>query len=235
MKILLLFCLLVFPLREEVDVQLDIPTRQHEIFYNYSNDNFSQQILHNNSENGVTAYIKNSNFFALNLNFRVIPNKQYISRLDPQLQDTVAELLENTFSFESYFKKVSLFLGNSIVYSELPLPQDPLSVIVNKRAECKGFSNLAQVLLDAVNIKNKAVKGFFLRNSNRRKPKDTNILIPIPHRWVEISLPDGAKFFYDPQYQRFSANYLTVRQDVDFKKVKRFKVNLVKKSKKIIN
>jgi hypothetical protein len=235
MKILLLVFFLVFPLREEVDVQLDIPTLQHEIFFDYSNDNFSQQILQNNGDNRVTAYIKNSNFYALNLNFRVIPDKKYIARLHPQLRDTVAALLENTISFESYFKKVSLFLGDSIAYSELPLPQDPLSVIENKRAECKGYSNLAQVLLDAVSIKNTAVKGFFLRNSDRRKPKETNILIPIPHRWIEISLPDGAKFFYDPQHQRFSANYLAVKQDVDFKKVKRFKVNLVKKSKKIIN
>lgn len=235
MKVLLLFFLLIFPLREEVNVLLDIPTRQHDIFFNYSNDNFSQQILENNTDNRVTAYIKNSNFYSLNLNFRVIPNTKFISHLHPVMRDTVMELMEDSFSFESYFKKVSLFLGRSITYSELPLPQDAVSVIQNKRAECKGYSNLAQVLLDAVSVENKAVKGFFLRNSDKRKPKETNILIPIPHRWVEISLPDGAKFFYDPQYQRFSANYLAVKQDVDFKKVKKFKVNLVKKSKKIIN
>lgn len=235
MKALLLFFFLVFPLREVVDVQLDIPTQQYDIFYNYSNDNFSQEVFYNNLNKGITVYVKNSNFYALNLNFRVIPDKKFISLLHPELQEIVTDFIKESLSFEDYFRKVSLFLRNSIAYSELPLPQDPTSVVINKKAECKGYSNLAQALLDAVGIKNKVVKGFFLKNSDRTKKEEANILLPIPHRWVEISLPDGEKFFYDPQYQRFSANYLAVREDIDFTKVKKFKVNLVKKSKKIIN
>jgi hypothetical protein len=60
-------------------------------------------------------------------------------------------------------------------------------------------------------------------------------MIPIPHRWVEIHLANGVKFFYDPQYQRFSANYIATKEDVDFKRVKKFKVYVIKKSKKIVN
>ena len=79
---------------------------------------------------------------------------------------------------------------------------------------------------------------FFLGTVNLTKDtkiKKNNILIPIPHRWVEIYLSKEIKFFYDPQYQRFSFNYLTTRNDIDFKRVRRFKVNIIKKSKKIIN
>jgi transglutaminase-like putative cysteine protease len=235
MKMLIFLLFLVFPLREVVDVQLDIPTQQYDIFFNYSNDNFSQEIFYNKVNNGITIYVKNSNFYALNLNFRMIPDKKFISQMHPELREVISDLMKDSLSFEDYFRKVSLFLGDSIAYSDLPLPQDPLSVIINKRAECKGYSNLAQVLLDAAGIKNKVVKGFFLENSKRSKKEGAKILLPIPHRWVEISLPDGTKFFYDPQYQRFSANYLAVREDIDFTKVKKFKVNLVKKSKKIIN
>jgi hypothetical protein len=73
------------------------------------------------------------------------------------------------------------------------------------------------------------IKGFYLKKGEK------NILIPVPHRWVEIQLSNGLKFFYDPQRQEFSAHYLTTKSDVDFKRVKRFYVYVVNKSKKIIN
>jgi hypothetical protein len=57
MKILvLLFSILVFPLKEVVDVQLFIPTHQHDIFANYTNDNFSQAISSSGPQE--TAHIK---------------------------------------------------------------------------------------------------------------------------------------------------------------------------------
>jgi len=61
------------------------------------------------------------------------------------------------------------------------------------------------------------------------------IMIPIPHRWIEILLSNGFKYFYDPQYQNFSSGYIIVKNNVDFKKVKKFKVHLLKKSSEIIN
>lgn len=233
MKSIMLLLFLISPLREVVDLQLTIPTHQHDIFCNYSNDNFTQEVFYDALKDRMTAHIKNSNFFALNLNFRIFPEVKFIASLSPLMREMVRNLLDNSITFKSYFEKISFFLEGQITYSEENLPQDPLSVILNKKANCVGYSNVVQMLLHAAGIKNTIVKGFYLQKdpSQRRE----NLLIPIPHRWVEIYLPNGVKFFYDPQHQEFSSNYLTTKNDVDFKQVKKFKVNIIKKSKKMIN
>ena len=233
MKSLILLLLLLSPLREVVDVQLSIPTHQHEIFCNYSNDNFSQEVFYDRTRDEITAHIKNSNFLTLNLNFRIMPNNEFIACLSPELRETIFDLLDNCFNFDIYFDNISSFLKKHITYCDNNLPQDPASVIINKKANCKGYSNLVRVLLKAAGIKSKIVKGFYLTKDTKRNKNNT--LIPIPHRWVEIYLSNEIKFFYDPQYQRFSFNYLTTRNDINFKRVKKFKVNIIKKSKKIVN
>lgn len=236
MKSLIFFLFaIIFPLREVVDVQISIPTHQHDIFFNYSNDNFSQVIVYNKTPNEITAYIKNSNYFALNLDFRILPNASFIADLHPELRKNVRDLVDNCLMFKPYFLNISSFLEGHITYSDLNLPQDAVSVITFKKANCIGYANLVQVYLDAVGIKNRIVKGFYLKNSLERKKGSNGKLVPVPHRWLEIYLPNGMKFFYDPQHQRFSADYIAIREDVDFKAVKKFEVNLVKKSKKIVN
>jgi hypothetical protein len=60
-------------------------------------------------------------------------------------------------------------------------------------------------------------------------------IIPVPHKWIEIHPGNGVRFFYDPQRQQFSANYMVTKDDVDFKKIKKFKAILIKKSKKVLN
>lgn len=230
--IFLLFAI-IFPLREVVDVQISIPTHQHDIFFNYSNDNFSQVIVNNDTSNKITAHIKNSNYFSLNLNFRIIPNKTFIAHLHPELRKNIRDLVDNCLTFKPYFLNISSFLEGHIAYSDHDLPQDAISVITAKKANCIGYSNLVQVYLDAVGIKNRIVKGFYLKDLLEKNSNSK--LVPVPHRWLEIFLPNGMKFFYDPQHQRFSADYIAIRDEVDFKVIKKFEVNLVKKSKKIIN
>ncbi len=231
MKLLvLLFSVLVFPLREVVDVQLYIPTQQHDIFVNYSNDNFSQAISQNDPKK-ITAHIKNANYFALNLDFKLSPQETFISGLPLKLRENTLTLLDDCGTFKDYFTNISLFMQGNIRYTEHPAKQDAESVIIAKKTDCVGFANLVQVYLDAVGIKNRLVKGFYLTNSQGAG----ELLVPVPHRWIEIILPNGAKFFFDPQRQRFSAEYIAIKDGVDFKEVKKFKVNLVKKSKKIVN
>lgn len=227
MKILIFLLFTISPIREVENVRLSLPTRQYEIFINYSNDNFSQTLIYQNDM--LTADIKSSNFLNLNLNFRVIPDKEYIAGLHADIQNVILDLFDESQSLKNYLTNVSYFLKGQIRYSEMNLPQDATAVILNKRAKCVGFANAAKVLFDAARIKNKIMKGFYLKKGKR------NTLIPVPHRWVEVHLPNGVKFFYDPQYQKFSANYITTRDDVDFKRVKRFKAYVIKKSKKIIN
>jgi hypothetical protein len=92
-----------------------------------------------------------------------------------------------------------------------------------------GYSNVFSIFLNSVNIKNRIVKGFYL------KKEKGPTLVPVPHRWVEIKLLNGFKFFYDPQYNNFSANYIMVKDEVDFKKVKKFEVIILKRSKEFVN
>lgn len=231
MKILvLLFSILAFPLKEVVNVQLLIPTQQHDIFVNYSNDNFSQVISPYDSPK-ITAYIKNANYFSLDLDFRISPQETFISSLTPKLRGNILSLLEDCYTFKNYFTKVSLYLQKNITYTEHPITQDAESIIVAKRTDCVGFANLVQVYLDAIGVKNRPVKGFYLKNSK----SSGDLLIPIPHRWLEIILPDGKKFFFDPQRQQFSTDYIAIKDSVDFKEVKKFKIKLVKRSKKVVN
>jgi len=229
MKSIILICLLFFisPVREVENVKFSFPSQQHDIFLNYSNDNFSQKLVYDNKI--ITAEIKSSNFFQLNLDFRVLPQEKYMETLDREVKEVVLDLFNSDHSLKTYLTNISHFLEGNIRYSEKKLPQDATSVIFNKKAYCTGFSNVVKVFLDSAGIENKFVKGFYLKKG------DNNTLIPVPHRWVELLLANGVKFFYDPQYQKFSANYITTRNDVDFKQVKRFKVYVIKKSKKIMN
>ncbi|MCP4218787.1 MAG: hypothetical protein GY765_29415, partial [bacterium] len=202
---------------------------------NYSNDNFSQRIYYDNSNSEVNAYIKNSNYFGLEMNFRVRPDKKYIAGLHPELRETVTRLLDGSVSFKAYFENISYFLESDLTYDESPMPQDALSVIQNKKANCIGYSNLVKIMLDAARIKNQVARGFYLKKIDKKIKKRSAELTPVPHRWLEISLTNGTKFFYDPQHQSFSAHYIATPGNIDFKRVKRFKVNLIKRSKKIIN
>lgn len=228
MKALLLLLLMLTndPLREVEDLKLIIPSGQHEIFLDYSNDNFSQKLAFR--DNSIFAEIKSSNFFDLNLNFRVFPNHNYMASLEPEVKEIVMELFGGEQSLKSFMTNVSFYLEDNIRYSDVGLPQDATSVIINRRANCVGFSNTVKLFLDSAGVRNQMVRGFYLKQGKKG-------LIPIPHRWVEIQLPNGVKFFYDPQYQRFSANYITTIKDIDFKTVRKFRINLIKKSRKLSN
>jgi transglutaminase-like putative cysteine protease len=227
MKLLILLFFVIYPICEVENVKLSLPTPQHEIFIDYSNNNFSQKLSFHNDM--LTAEIKSSNYLDMNLNSRVLPDTKYISALNPKVQEVILDFFDDSESLRNYIAGVSYFLKEQIRYSEMNLPQDATAVILNKRARCVGYANAAKVFFDAAGIRCKVVKGFFLKEGKK------NTMIPIPHRWVEIRLDNMEKFFYDPQYQRFSANYLATKDDVDFRRVKKFKVYVIKKSKKILD
>ena len=58
MKILALLLLVLSPIMEVENIRLTFPTQQHEIFVNYTNDNFSQILAYH--DDMITADIKNS-------------------------------------------------------------------------------------------------------------------------------------------------------------------------------
>jgi len=227
MKFLILLVFVISPIREVENIMLSLPTKQHEIFINYANSNFSQKLHYH--KDMLTAEINSSNYLDLDLNFRVLPDTKYISTLNPKVQEVISDFFDDSQSLRNYLVSVSHFLKQQIRYSEMNLPQDATAVIISKRAKCIGYANVAKVFFDAAGIKSKVVRGFYLKKGKK------NTMIPIPHRWVEIRLANMEKFFYDPQYQRFSANYIATKDDVDFTRVRKFKVYIIKKSKKIIN
>lgn len=217
------------PLQEVEDVQLVFPAQQQDIFMDYSNENFSQKVSTQNNE--IYAEIACSNYLILNLEFRVIRDEKRLAEIHGEMLEVVQNLFDRTQTVKSYLLNISYYLRENIRYSDAPLAQDAESVLLNKKASCVGYSNLVKMFLDCAGIRNEMVRGFYLKKNGA----NSNEMLPIPHRWVEIELPNTVKFFYDPQYQKFSANYITTRNDTDFKRIKKFKVHLVNKSKKIMN
>lgn len=227
MKALIILMLFIVPLREVEDVRLTLPNHQEALFSDYANDNFSQKLTYDKQK--ISAEIQSMNFLHLELNFRIFPDEAFLAKLDPQTREIILNLFDSSTSFGQFFKNLSLFLKENIKYTEENLPQDAVAVMLNKKAHCVGYANLTRLLLQAVGVENRLVKGFYLKETAPQT------LTPIPHRWLEIRLADGSRFFYDPQRQLFSANYLVTNEGVDFTRVKKFYIHLVKRSKKIVN
>jgi len=229
MKFLLLLILLVTPLREIEDVKLAIPPIREQIFLDYANDNFSQEFKYGGAGQGFQANIRNKNFAHLNLRFRIFLDRQFLKTLDAHTRDTVVKLFGSCYSFSQYFENISTYLRDQLTYTDSPLPQDVESVLKSGKAHCVGYANLTRLFLNAAGIENKFVKGFYLKKSAKKT------ISPVPHKWLEIRLANGTRFFYDPQRQLFSANYMVVEDQIDFKKIRRFKIKLITRSKKILN
>jgi hypothetical protein len=225
--VFILFLNMITPLHEIENIKLSFPSLQRDIFVDYSTDNFSQRIFFKNES--ITVEIKSSDFLDMDLDFRIVPDPKFLETVNPEVQNVLSNLIDNSMSLKNYLNNVSSYLGRSIRYSEEDLPQDIASVIHNRKASCIGFCNVTKFFLDAAGVENHPVRGFYLKKDKK------NILIPVPHRWIEIRLAKGKKFFYDPQFQKFSADYITTREGVDFKRVKKFTVYVIEKSKKIMN
>jgi hypothetical protein len=209
------------------DVEFSIPSSQQQIFSNYQNSNFSQKLIFKN--NHITANITSTNPAEMELNYRVSLQPDHVERLPVPLKKFISHIYTSNLIVGEYFKNISQFLKDELRYSLDKTPQDTISVMATRRAHCIGYSNVVSDLLIAMGLKHRFVKGFYL------ELKNPGVYEPIPHRWLEIEMADGVKFFYDPQYQNFSANYILVKKSVNFQEILKFKVYLKKKSKKIIN
>ena len=226
MQIIFLLFLLMSPLRQVELLNIQINTDQLNIFSDYSNDNFKQTLKI--EKNLIKIKTESSNYLQLDLNFRVIPDDLYIDSLSKELQNSVYSLIERSYSLKDYMINISTFLKRNITYSEEKYPQNPEIVILNKKAHCVGFSELTKVFLKGIGINAHFTQGFYLKKKN-------GSIIPIPHKWIEIELSNGYLYFYDPQYQKFSSNYVVVDNSVIFTKVKKFKIKLINYTKKIVD
>ncbi|MEN8153731.1 MAG: transglutaminase-like domain-containing protein [Acidobacteriota bacterium] len=227
MKLIFLVFLLVLPSRDVDIVQLELNSPHISIFKDYENGNFVQKV--NSRGKSVHITLENSDFLNLNLNHRVIIDNTYISGIKKDVKNLVSKLHENNITLKTYLSNISFFLKDNIKYWENSPFKKADEVIIFKRANCIGFSSLVRELLNSAGIRNRYIKGFYL------DPVDKGIFNPIPHKWLELYLPSGASFFYDPQYQGFTANYIVLDNDIDFKTIRKFKVKIVSKRRKLIN
>jgi transglutaminase-like putative cysteine protease len=226
MKALLLLLYFWMPLRQESNLEVFVACRTPEIFSNYRNYNFKQEIRSDGG--GLTVKIKSQSLNFKNLNYAVGGDERYLAGLDPLVKSVFDQVRLNAIAIGDYLQNISVFLTNSITYDEADLPQDTASVLFNRRAHCIGYANVAQTLLACVGIASRPINGFYLREDNA-------VIEPVPHRWLEIDLPGDRRVFYDPQYQDFSSRYLVTDQSIVFNRVERFLGVVVRKSKKIMD
>ncbi len=226
MKTLLLLLFIWMPLRQESNLEVFVACRTPEIFNDYRNYNFRQEVFGNHD--GVNVKIRSRSLSFRNLNHALASDDIFLEKQEQAVRTVFAQMRQNAISVGDYLQNISFFLKNSITYSEAELPQDTAAVLLNRRAHCIGYANVARTLLACAGIASRPVNGFYLREKNA-------VIEPVPHRWLEILLPGERRVFYDPQYQDFSSRYLVTDQSVVFNRIERFQGIVVKKSKKILD
>ena len=226
MKALLLLFYLWTSLSQETRLEVFVTCRTPEIFSNYRNFNFKQEITANNG--GLRVNIKSRTLRLRYLNHRIHPDESFLAAQGPEVRRVFDQVRQNALSLADYLGNISSFLKNRIAYSEADLPQETPAVLAQEKGHCIGFTNVAQALLGCVGIASRPVNGFYLREEGGR-------VEPVPHRWLEVSLPGEHRVFYDPQYQDFSSRYLVTNAGFPSERIERFDGIVVRKTKKILD
>jgi hypothetical protein len=225
-KALLLLFFAFTSLSQETRLEVFVSCRTPEIFSDYRNVNFMQEIAP--AAGGLNVRIKSRSLSLRNLNHRIAVAEGYLAAQGPEVRLAFERTRSNALSLADYLRNISLFLNNRVAYTPADLPQDAAAVLTQKQGHCIGFANVAQALLACVGIASRPVNGFYLREEGSR-------VEPVPHRWLEIDLPGERRVFYDPQYQDFSARYLVTNLGVSLESIERFAGVVVRKNKKILD
>ena len=227
MKVLLILLSMLPSMRRVEYARIQLDTVPIGILMEYRNANFSQRIQV--QPEGMMAETRSLNFVDLKLNYRIHLDPVAASALDPEVKAQAMQFLGASNTLKDYLVRIRDFLRSHVQYSPKTQSQDPLSVLRRRTADCVGLAGLVNAWLDAVGIRNRNVRGFYLR------PGEKGNWIPEPHRWLEINLHDGFSFFFDPQHRVFSPRYLVVRRELDFHRVRRFRVRRMKLQTKLEN
>ncbi len=224
MKLLLLWLMLALPFRQEVELDLLAPGSSESIFSRYQNLNFQQQV------------ILTPDGLLLRTNFRELParalavglrlNREYLAALPPELRTTISALTSGVGDFSALLEKLNVFFNSQVEYTQEELPQDALSVAIGRRGHCLGFSNLSLVILEAVSLPARLVKGLYLEERGQD-------LEPVSHVWLEIDLPGVGSLFFDPQHQIFSQQYLLVEHDIRLDETEKFPIRLLRRGRRL--
>lgn len=227
MKALFLVLLLLLPpLRQQVRVEVLIPADITLTLSDFENNNFKQEIAA--AADGILVRIKSQNFLDLGINNPLTVDQRFLAQVEEPIRDLFLRLFDKGHFLKDFLINVSLYLENEIQYTLEDLPQDPRSVVLNRRGHCIGLANLVQTLLSCAGVNSRLVKGFYLDERGDE-------MIPVSHRWLEIYLGEKIRFFYDPQFQFLISKYILVDDSVRFDQVERFSGQLLKKSRRIID
>lgn len=226
MRLLLLLLYVWTPLRQETSLEVFVSCRTPEIFSDYRNYNFKQEIRP--GSDGLNVRILSRTLSLQNLNHIVHADGRYLAGQGPAVKLAFGQVRLQALSVADYLKNISQFLKNQIEYTEAGLPQAAEAVLAQRKGHCIGFANVAQALLACVGIASRPVNGFYLREKDGR-------VEPVPHRWLEIDLPGERRVFYDPQYQDFSSRYLVTNLGFPLDRIERFAAVVVRKNKKILD
>jgi len=227
MRLIFIIMLLLFPSRQIEQINLSLNTEHSSIFPNFENGNFVQSVQTEGEI--VNIVIQNSNYLDLNFNHRLFKNKKKLNSLDKKIKSVFEELFSETITLQSFLLNISFYLKDNIEYRANSSSLTPEEVVTYKKTNCIGYSALVKKILGLVDIRSKYASGFYIKKKGEREFE------PIPHRWLELFLPDNISFFYDPQYQGFKANYIFIKPGNDFKTIKKFKINFLKRGKKLMN
>lgn len=226
MRALLLLFYLWSSLSQETQLEVFVSCRAPEIFGNYRNFNFKQEVRA--EAGGLRVNLKSRTLRLRQLNHRIHADERFLAAQAPEVRQAFDRVRQDALSLADYLAHISTFLKSHIEYTEADLPQDAAAVLGQRRGHCIGFANVAAALLSGVGIASRPVNGFYLREEGGR-------VLPVPHRWLEVFLPGERRVFYDPQYQDFSSRYLVATAGIPSERIERFAGIVVSKTKKIVD
>ncbi len=226
MRTLLLLFTLWTSLSQETRLEVFVTCRAPEIFSDYRNFNFKQEVRA--EDGGLRVNLRSRTLRLRQLNHRVYADERFLAAQGPEVRLAFDQTRQNALSLADYLGNISAFLKNRIEYTEADLPQDTPAVLAQKKGHCIGFANVAAALLSCIGIASRPVNGFYLRETGGR-------VEPVPHRWLEVFLPGERRVFYDPQFQDFSSRYLVANAGFVSERIERFDGVIVRKTKKILD
>ncbi len=213
--------LLFLPLRQEMRLELLVPPGPSALIAPFRNGNFRQEVR--GDGRGLVVLVAAQDVAMTPINDRVETDASALAGMDAPVAELFRSLQRKSPYLHDFLRNIGLYLRHSVAYSEEDLPQDPLSVLANRRGHCVGFSNLVQALLAGAGVASRPVRGFYLQGAGEE-------MTPIAHRWLEILLPGRPGLFFDPQYQNFTARYIVITDGVPFERIEKFSIRLLGKS-----
>lgn len=225
MKVLLCLLALLPSLRQVDYARFQLNSFPEEVLDRYENANFVQLVR--SRPGGLEARTRSLNFLQLDLNYRVHIHDD--AAVNPSVRRMARQFLASSVTLKQYLTRIRDYLISNVEYSPRETDQSPAAVLERGTADCVGMTSLVGAWLDTVGVEHRGVSGFYFQRDAGGE------WTPQPHRWLEIRLPDGFAFFFDPQFHMFSPRYLVVRPGVDFRRVRRFRVMKMKLQTKLEN